>query len=65
MKAFTITNEYKCEACCEIFIEGWTKEEAEQEAVKNFGAMVSNPDECGIVCDDCYNKIMVQISNQN
>lgn len=44
--------QYKCEMCGGIFDFGWTEEEAQAEAEEK-GLDVS---ECGIVCDDCYQK---------
>ena len=48
-------NEFKCELCHNIYIKGWTDEEANDELEKNFSI---DPEECGTVCDDCYNEIM-------
>jgi hypothetical protein len=46
-------DEYECEMCGETFITGWSKEEAEKEAVENgFDLEGDN----SIVCDDCYKK---------
>ena len=50
-------NEYKCAMCEGVFTKGWTDEEAEKEAVENFGTMMAHDDDQAIVCDDCYQKI--------
>lgn len=51
-------NEYQCSECGEVYENGWTEEEAREEALKNFGKDdVSN---MAVVCDDCYNEIIKQ-----
>lgn len=52
-------NEYRCEMCGEVFKKGWSDEQAKEEYKKNFNMEVKEDD--GIVCDDCYNKMMVEI----
>jgi DNA-directed RNA polymerase subunit RPC12/RpoP len=49
-------NEYKCAGCGEVFEKGWSDEEAENELKDNFGDISKN--ECSLVCDDCYKKII-------
>ena len=49
-------NEYLCECCGGIFKKGWSDEEAQSEAKENFGDLP--PEEAGVVCDDCYKKLM-------
>lgn len=49
---------FKCDSCKDIFKKNITTEEEKiKELHKNFGHNFS-PKECGIVCDDCYNKIL-------
>ena len=50
-----MSDTYKCAMCGGVFEKGWTDEEAEQELQQNFQGIT--PDDCDIVCDDCY-KIM-------
>jgi len=47
---------YMCEMCGEINERGWTKEESLAEAKSNGFDPEENPDDYGIVCDDCYKK---------
>ena len=49
-------NEYKCAMCKNVYQKGWTEEEAQNELEENFGH--HEPEECDLVCDDCYNEIM-------
>ena len=49
-------NEYKCAICGGIFEKGWTDEEAIKEMKDNFGKEMT-VDDCGLVCDDCYNEM--------
>ena len=44
--------QYRCEMCNGVFDFGWPDDEAKAEAKGNG----LNVDDCGIVCDDCYNK---------
>ena len=53
-------NEYKCDACGEINIKGWTDEEAEQEAKDIWG----NIENRAIICDDCFQKGFKKISKK-
>ena len=51
--------QFTCESCGGTFDKGWSDEEAAAEAQGNFpGINVSDPDEAGVVCDDCYQHIM-------
>lgn len=52
-------NEFTCYACSETFEKGWSDEEAMAE----FGSTFPSADleECSVVCDDCYKKIMGEI----
>lgn len=49
-------NEYTCAVCGETFTKIRSDAEAMDEARGNFGPVT--PDECSLVCDDCYNSIM-------
>ena len=49
-------NEFQCSICNEIYEKEWTEEEALQELDENFPGY--SKDDCGIVCDDCYKKII-------
>ena len=54
-------NEFKCELCGNVYDKGWSDEEAKQEYFDNFDD--TNIDDCGMVCDDCYNKIRFEGKN--
>jgi len=42
-----------------VFGKGWSDEEAAAEAEELFpGLDVCDPDEAGLVCDECYQRIM-------
>lgn len=47
---------YRCAMCKEIFINGWTEEEAVAEMKANLGQSFT-PADCNVVCDDCYQTI--------
>jgi rubredoxin len=49
-------NEYRCAVCGMVYEKGQTDEEAEEELHNTFGADVE-PEDCDIVCDDCYIKL--------
>ena len=49
-------NTYQCAMCGGIFETEWTDEEAIEELHEAFGEVMV--DDCEIVCDDCYKKIM-------
>lgn len=53
-------SEYKCDMCGGVYKSGWSDEEAKEEYKQNFGMEVKEGD--GIVCDDCYNKMMIEIN---
>jgi hypothetical protein len=56
-------NTYICDECKGEFEyeSDWSEEDALKEKENNFGNIpIEN---CGIVCDDCYNKIMQHINN--
>ncbi len=56
-------NEFRCDECDGIFELGQSDEDAAQECLENFGRKPQPTD--GIVCDDCYNKIMGKIKITN
>ncbi len=45
---------YKCEICGGVFVEGWSKEEAQAEYLANFGKEIVENDEGHVVCDTCF-----------
>ena len=50
---------FTCARCGETHDKGWSDAEAAAEAEGNFpGIDVTDPDEAGVVCDDCYQYIM-------
>jgi len=52
---------YTCAACKGEFESDWTEEEANAEALKNFGVPdASTRSDMDVVCDDCY-KIMTSL----
>jgi hypothetical protein len=47
---------YKCDACGGVFLRGWSDEEAQAEAMENFGTFdAKNMD---VICDDCYHVML-------
>lgn len=48
-------NEFRCEACGEVFPKAWTDEEAEAECEENFPGLPEG--ERAVVCDDCFKKM--------
>lgn len=50
-------NTFKCAVCKGVFSKETPEEEALAELHQNFGDNVSL-EECDVVCDNCYNKIM-------
>lgn len=55
----SMNSNFTCEACHKTLPKGWTDEEARAEAADNFPGM--DPDDtaqAGVVCDDCYRKMM-------
>lgn len=55
--------EYTCDDCGGVFTEAWTDEEAEAEALENFGVPhASQQPSMARVCDDCYQEIMGAIA---
>ena len=51
-------NQFKCEECDGIFDKGWTDEEAIKELEERFPGFKT--DECGLVCDDCFNQFLTE-----
>ena len=50
---------FTCARCGETHDKGWSDAEAAAEAEGNFpGIDVTDPDEAGVVCDDCYEYLM-------
>lgn len=49
-------NEYRCAVCGNIYEKGLTEEEAVAQFKEEFGENYQ-PEDCELVCDDCYNKI--------
>jgi DNA-directed RNA polymerase subunit RPC12/RpoP len=47
---------YRCVVCGEEFVSAWTDEEAREELDKKFPGVPI--EECELVCDDCYQKLM-------
>ncbi len=50
--------EFTCESCNETFEEGWSDEEAMDEAASLFGEGVRDSKDNATVCDDCFQKIV-------
>jgi len=48
--------EYTCGCCGGTFKSDWSMEDAEKEKAELFPAVPR--DQCGIVCDDCFQRIM-------
>ncbi len=57
-----VTETFTCASCGGTHEKGWSDEEAAAEAQQNFpGIDVSDPAEAGIVCDDCYQRLMDRV----
>ena len=56
MSGSEIVRKYKCEECGKTFKQGWSDEEAKQEAKDTFG--IKDCYDMAVVCDDCYKQIM-------
>lgn len=54
------TREYVCAICRVKFVSEWTDEEAKDELKEKFGE--TNIQECEVVCEDCYNKLMEKVN---
>ena len=56
-------SEFKCEQCKGIFEEEWPEEKALAEYEEKFGKLPKEIKEDKVaLCDDCYKKIMMTIS---
>lgn len=53
-----MANKFTCAACGETFDKELSDEEAEAQLEDEFPGFT--PDDCDIVCDDCFKKIMEQ-----
>lgn len=52
---------YTCDSCGKTFESGWSDEEAAAETQANFpGIDITDRDEAGVVCEDCYEHIMAR-----
>lgn len=49
-------NQYECAHCHNVYEKGLTDAEADDELRNTFPDM--DKQDCAIVCDDCYNKII-------
>jgi len=52
-------NEFQCDECGGVFELDQSDEDANKECLENFGRLPQPTD--GMVCTDCYNKIMAEI----
>lgn len=53
---------YRCAQCKKVYKHGWSEEEANQEAVDNYGVSPQDhPENFAVVCDDCYKKLVSEI----
>lgn len=50
---------FKCAVCQETFKQAWSDEEAISELNSNYPGFT--PDDCSIVCDDCYQLMMTPL----
>lgn len=50
-----MSNTFTCAICKQTFEKGLTDEEAESQLNEEFPG--AEPEECALVCDDCYNEI--------
>jgi DNA-directed RNA polymerase subunit RPC12/RpoP len=55
--------QYICANCRKTFIEGWSDEEAAQEARILFGTEIPI-EERSVICDDCYKKFLLWLKKQ-
>ena len=47
---------FKCDECGNVYEKNLSEEEAVEQLASEFPG--ANINECGIVCDDCYNEMM-------
>ncbi len=52
----TSDNTFECVVCGGVFEKGWTEEEALSELSETFPGIPQ--DECSVVCDDCYKRMV-------
>lgn len=57
-------NEFRCADCGEVFIKGWSDEEALIEAIMEFPNMALN-EPLVAVCSDCYERILRFIEDED
>lgn len=50
----TVSSTWQCDDCGGVFEKEWSDKEAEKELRANFGNIPV--EQCGLVCDDCYQK---------
>lgn len=50
-------DQYQCWSCGGTFNKGWSDKEAIEELHNRMPGL--NLDECAVVCDDCYNEMMI------
>lgn len=56
---------YTCDQCHGTFDEGWSDEEANAEALENFGvANASRNTDMARICDDCYKAMTSWLNDQ-
>lgn len=51
-----MTDTFTCTVCRGTFKKAWTDEEAVDELKSQFPK--SDPDDCVLVCDDCFKRMM-------
>ena len=57
------SNEFRCKQCGGVFEEEWTEERALAEYRKIFGKLPDALKKDKVkLCDDCYKKLMIKIS---
>lgn len=60
-----MAKEYTCEDCGGTFDEGWSDEEANAEALENFGVTNASKDtSMARICDDCYKAMKPWLKDQ-
>jgi hypothetical protein len=48
--------EFRCAACGGVFDKGWSDDEAAAELGRAFPGFTT--DDCDLVCDDCYDRMI-------
>jgi len=60
-----MTSSYKCAHCQETFNEGWSDEEANVEALENFGVVEASKNaSMARICDECYKAMKPWLKKQ-